>query len=200
MRILIDVDGVSADYSHGFVTVCNRLFGTTHTAADITQWDTAAALGLSAEQADACYQEIRKPGFALSLHLLPGARESVRQLQKDHDVYFVTTPFRGAKSDHVSWSADREHWLRDHFGAGSDRIIHTSAKHIVTGDVFVDDKPENVRAWQEHNPSGFGLLWYQPYNWDQRGELPVCHSWAHLFDILYLLETGTVMPTDPEAP
>lgn len=32
------------------------------------------------------------------------------------------------------------------------------------GDIFVDDKPAHVRAWQAANPAGMAYLFDAPYN------------------------------------
>lgn len=187
MRLLIDVDGVLARFDAAYVELVNYLFKRNHTTEDVTEWAIERALGLSAEQTETVNSYIRTRGFASQLQPYPGAGEAVSRLRAVHDVYFVTSPFRGTRDQRLSWTADREHWLLDHFGVPHSKVVHTSAKHLCVGDVFIDDKPSNVSMWQEHHPSGFGLLWYQPYNWEHRGDLMVCHGWEHLDDLLRLL-------------
>lgn len=198
LRLLLDVDGVSANFVEAYLSVVNHVLRRNHTAADVTEWEMEKSLGLSAEESRTVSSYIQTRGFASQLQPYPGAVEAIAKLRASHSVYFVTSPYRGPRDKHLSWTADREHWLLDHFGVPHSDVIHTSAKHLVTGDVFVDDNVDNVRRWQTANPSGLALLWYQPYNWEHRGELMVCHSWDHLFTILELLDPDRSEPCRTE--
>ena len=48
-----------------------------------------------------------------------------------------------------------------------DRFIFTKYKHIVRGDIFVDDNIRNVRKWQEENPDGQAFLMTAQHNKDR---------------------------------
>ncbi len=192
MRILTDVDGVLCQFVPAYLSIVNHVLKRTHTEDDVTEWAIERSLGLTEEETATVESYIRARGFASQLQPYPGAQDAVMRLRAaGHSVYFVTTPFRGSRGQHLSWVDDREHWLIDHFGAVPGDIVHTSAKHLVSGDVFIDDRLENVISWQAANPDGMGLLWYQPYNYvtDMGPGSPlVCHSWDHLTEILRLLD------------
>lgn len=203
MRILLDCDGVFIDYHTPYVALVNHLYGTRFRPEDVTEWEIEHSLGLSADQTEAIRLRLIQPGYAQTLRPFPCALDAIRRLQAEHEVYFVTSPMRGSRSEYLTWTHDREHWLFDNLGVSKHRIVHTSAKHLCVGDVFIDDKPSNVSMWQEHHPAGFGLLWYQPYNWEHRGDLMVCHGWEHLTDLLRLLSPqydGTAPTAAPGAP
>lgn len=190
MRLLIDCDGVLSHFLDAYLSVVNHVLKRNHTEEDVTEWAIERALGLTEEQQKEIHSYVASRGFATHLQPYDGSIEAMTRLRANHDVYIVTSPLHGSPT----WMHDRERWLESTMGISRDRVIHTAAKHCVSGDVFIDDKPENVRNWQAAHPNGIALLWHQPYNWapEHRGDLMVCHSWQHLFDILELLGRETV--------
>lgn len=153
---LIDVDGVVADF-----------------AAVVD--DIAAELGLGRGFRPECYnlakryrladyeeqrlreRVIAEPGFARRIPVIESAREWV--MRCPGEVVFVTTPW----PDSPTWSYDRERWLEEHFDREYE-VVHTHAKHLVAGDVFVDDLASHVLEWADRHPAGWAYLVAQPYN------------------------------------
>jgi 5'(3')-deoxyribonucleotidase len=187
--LLLDADGVVFDFIGAFMRVAQRVTGKRYERAQVTDWNITKALGISPEEERRIYDHIRQPGFAFK-EIAPylGAVEGVQYLMKRAEVYFVTSPIRSTRDEQAAWNSpfsvedphvltwmhDREHALMKHFGIDEHHVVHTSAKHLVAGNVFVDDKPANVRRWQEHN-AGLGMLWHQEYN---RGAvLPRVFDW-----------------------
>lgn len=155
MRILLDIDGVLADWT-GQVKRVVELHGGT---MDITRWFKRQSLP-AAIQVNV-FRIIAAPGFAASLPVLPGAIEAVQQLRKaGHTVQFVTSLWNCP-----TWVHDRNHWLVRHkLCSAPSGVIYAKEKFMVKGDVFVDDKPENVVAWKQEWPLGVPVLWHQPWN------------------------------------
>ena len=184
MIVLLDVDGVVSNFNGSFLREANRILKRSYELSQVTEWDTAKALGLTREEEERVFYVIRQPGFALSIDPYPEAKEGFEKLSRLAEVYFVTTPMRGPRDETMTWMHDREHWLHDHFGVPHNRVIHCNAKERVRGDIFVDDKPANVRRWAEHNPLERSVLWHQEYNrsesllrvfgWDDLCELAIC--------------------------
>lgn len=152
--ILIDVDGVVADFTGDLL----RAVDSDLTPDDITSWDIFDLLGDGAERArDICRQD----DFWRGLSVLPGAYEAVEKLQRDNEIFWVTSPWWSCRT----WEHARREWLRRHFGTKPNNVITTSAKHMVCGDVFIDDKPQHVERWAARHP-GVAWLYDQPYNRD----------------------------------
>ena len=122
------------------------------------------------------YAQMAKPGWCLSLEPFPEAVEGVKKLRQISNVFFVTSPFHSP-----TWEYERRAWLLNHFGILSSYVIQVSAKFLVQGDVFVDDRPDNVRLWQDANPRGQGLLWEYAHNRQHRGPFQSIGSWEALY-------------------
>jgi 5'(3')-deoxyribonucleotidase len=157
-RLLLDVDGVLADFLTPSLEVLRTLTGKSFRTEDFPYWDLFRVVDPKWEAP--FFRALGQPGVARSLEVYPGAQQGVARLHEMVDVYIVTTQLRGSPT----WTHDREVWLQTHFSIPSHRVVHTSAKHLCTGEVFVDDRPENVLRWSKAHPKGIGLLWDAPWN------------------------------------
>lgn len=163
MIVLLDCDGVLADFTGGILRVYNERYGTDFSHEDITDWDMAHCLGVPNRT---IYGIASEPGFCANLKPLPGAEQALDDLNKIADVYCVTSPIHSSKH----WMYERTEWLSSR-GVPYRRIIQGSAKHIIVGDVFIDDKPRSVQQWVYARNKRLGrtdgdgaFLWAQPYN------------------------------------
>lgn len=167
-RVLLDCDGILSDFVGGWLKLLNESFGRSWTHEDITGWDVCSSLGIvdPEERARAKRLIADTPDFAATHDVLPGALEGVAALEKIAEVYIVTSPW----NSHRTWTSDRERWLKKHFGIHHDRIVHTGAKHLVYGDVLVDDRTETCAKWRAAFPVGLAIQWRTPHNlrdsWD----------------------------------
>jgi 5'(3')-deoxyribonucleotidase len=178
---LLDVDGVLADFIGGALQIVNDLFGTAHVREDVTQFDIAASLGLTAEQGAVMKRAIgAMPRFAGALRVLDGAVEAVRQLHQIAEIYIVTSPW----NSNPTWCHDREAWLDRHFGILHARVIHTSAKHLVAGDILVDDKTSTLEQWRAAHPIGIAVQWATPHNRCDAWDGASTSSWDELIAIV----------------
>ena len=158
--LLLDVDGVIVDFVGAYLRAVNRRTDGAWVPDDVTEWDIRRGIQVGSGIHEFAWNALCEDHDLLQPY--PGAIESVRGLMSVAEVYFVTTSAYKCRT----WARDRETWLENHFNDDSlhRRVVHTSAKHLVRGDVFVDDKPENVTAWIAANPSGTALLWDRPWN------------------------------------
>jgi 5'(3')-deoxyribonucleotidase len=112
-RVLLDVDGVIADFVQLMVNAVRNL-----KLRDIpitwrpTKWEIARELELTKEQEESVYDVLRLPGSAGILYPLPGAVEGVKRIATLFDVVFVTSPLGGSQT----WCFDRAKWLVKYFG------------------------------------------------------------------------------------
>ncbi len=185
-RVLVDVDGVMADFNKAAIATANQLFGTAYEAKNVNEWSVARYMKLTKEQEDAFYFELHKPGWASSLEPYPGAKEGIRELREHADVHIVTSPVFSA-----TWCGDRWQWLKGHFEIPSRDVTHTHQKHLVSGEVIVDDKPSNVRRWATEHPEGAAFLWLQKYNMHETDKrLKYATTWEDVISYTKGLRNG----------
>lgn len=158
--VLVDVDDVLADFYTSALRIVGEILGCDVTAGPRTTWDIIDAFGFTDAQTAAFKQAVGRSAFCASLVPYPGAREGIARLREIADVYAVTAPFHS-----LHWVSERDWWLAEHFGFTRKQIVHTDAKYLVTGDVFIDDKPDHIRRWAARH-TGAAVLWAQPYNVD----------------------------------
>ena len=156
MIILLDVDGVAANFVDPMLKAC----APSKTAADVTSWDLTQCL------TETEYGRARglmcSAGFWRELPVIHGARESVAQmLESGAEVVFVTSPYWSCDT----WLHERKRWLERKLGVSRPKVIAAHDKHLVRGDVFIDDKADNVLSWSRAwYPHGRGFVFDQPWN------------------------------------
>lgn len=157
-RVLLDCDGVLADFVSAMLEAC----GSSLQPDEITDWGIFDLIG-SADGDDVRRKALAiadDPDFWRSLPVIPLAQENVAHMMaSDSEVFVVTSPWESCKG----WDVARRQWLAEHFGIDRYHVVITPAKHVVSGDFFLDDKPEHVRAWRANN-RGFAVLYDAPYN------------------------------------
>jgi len=173
MITLLDVDGVLADFHGGVLKLIKELFGYRLTIEDFKNWDYTSALE-SEQQKETLRKEITRPGFLASLEPYPGAEEAVAKLQRLGEVICVTSPNHAVPT----WIPERYWWLEYLFKIPPKEVILTGKKHLIDGDIMVDDHPDNVHSWKCRHPRKKGLLWDRPYS--KKANLPRVRSWDEL--------------------
>ena len=159
MHILLDVDGVVADFTgHLLKLAAPRLH-----PIDITDWNFFQFL--TDNEARCARMLLDTSKFWETQPLIPGAEAGVAEFRAaGHDVVFVTSPWPSCKE----WGYVRREWLKRHFGDAAPVIV-TGAKEYIEGGIFIDDRPETVRAWRTaHGATGVALLFDAPYNYEAR--------------------------------
>lgn len=179
-RVLLDCDGVLSDFSKGICDVVNLITGRDTKPSDITQWDFNKALELDEHDAAAVKRKLDRVSFWESLKPCEGAIEGVNLLAARAEIYVVTSPWYSCEG----WEAARREWLYRHFEIERERVIPTAAKHVISGDFFVDDKTSNLREWRAANPTGTGIRWIAPYNRLGPWEGLETNSWDTLVSIV----------------
>jgi len=86
----------------------------------------------------------------------------IRYLQQQPltDVVFVTSPWVSC----AWWAYARHKWLEATFGVSFQNIVITSRKNLVLGDVFVDDRAQNVIKWFGLHPYKKAVILDRPWN------------------------------------
>jgi 5'(3')-deoxyribonucleotidase len=157
MRILVDVDGVCADFVELYLNRLNRITGRNHVPADITCFDFSQCIASKRE--DEQVWDAFRDGDVERLNAYPGTTRALKALRTLGEVVAVTAP----AFHHDAWVPERYRWL---LRRGFDRntVVFTHNKAIVCGSCLLDDSLTNIEDWCAANPSGFGLLLTRPWN------------------------------------
>lgn len=166
---LVDVDEVLADFIQGL-----RNYGVIE--GEVNQWDFRNNVPTTLKATTELV--LRSEEFWLNLPRISGAKDGLAKLeQRGFDVVFVTSPYPGA----YNWLESRQTWLKWRFDI-EPKLHVTHEKFRVSGDLFIDDKIENVELWQKANPSGRAYLFDRAHNQDSN--LPRMMGWKDLDRVL----------------
>lgn len=149
MNILLDCDGVLADFVSGALKAHDR----PEAHDDWVIWDYFRSWCPSEE---AFWKPLRGAAFWFGLQAYPWAGELLKLFPQSA---IVTAP--NLDPTCIQGKLD---WLRAHFGIHQDRIVLTAAKHLLAhpASLLVDDKPDNVDAFRK--AGGHAVLFPQPWN------------------------------------
>lgn len=174
--ILIDQDGVLADFERGFYAAW-QASGNPHPALPLTQRRSFYVREDYPTELRADVEAIyTAPGFYRDLPPITGAIEALTALlEQGHDVRICTSPL----NQYRNCVPEKYEWVERHLGTEfMTRMIVTKDKTIVRGDVLVDDNP-NVTGPCSAN--WLHVLFDQPYNRHVGGTRM---TWANWRDVL----------------
>ncbi len=179
-RVILDVDGVLADFVGHTLTLLGDHAPSGGRDA-FTNWDMFSCM--SPEARAICAHGWRQPGWCVTMPTFPDVQNAVDRLSLRAEIVYATAPM----DDAPHWMFERSIWLERQLAAQRANIVFTHTKSHVWGDVFLDDKPENVDGWAAAHPSSFALLWDAPYNQDWTPRHPNVRratTWRDVFDAL----------------
>ena len=168
MKVLLDVDGVVADFVPHLIRRVYISWESTgkplRRKCDVMQWNFFDLL--YKDDRRVAERELAKPEFWATLPLVRGAFKGVHALVREgHEVVWCTSPWNGCET----WCETRMCWLDERFGCECG-VIFTHDKSYKGGDVMIDDKAENVEAWLAKHPDGRGIVFKAPWNRHYKGE------------------------------
>ena len=172
VSILLDVDGVLANFAGGLLASHK----TKLRVKDLTKFDFLDELDFDAREVIGNGLE-----FCKNLPLYPGAKRFVRKLQKLGRVDPLTAPFHGASL----WRMGRSNWLAWHFDLFAPTYCPTEKKHLVPGNVLIEDNLETVIRWSatQRRPA---ILIDRP--WNRHFKVPYrAHSYKEALAMAKLL-------------
>lgn len=138
MVILVDMDDTIEQLIQAWVRAVNERYGRSAVYEDILSWDMSAAFpGLTREQVYAIPTE---PGFWKTVEPVPGAAEALQRLMAaGHEIFIVTA------TEVESVPEKMNEVLFKYFPfLTRDRLIITSRKQMIRGDVLIDDGIHNL--------------------------------------------------------
>jgi 5'(3')-deoxyribonucleotidase len=159
--VILDCDDVVCRCLHGMSKEMNAKLGTNVTEDDVLTWDFHDTFG--PETKEYVHSKMAEKGWCANLEPFAGAVEGVTKLKEIAEIFFCTAPY---KSEH--WPHERRIWLQTHFQMEPWRVIQSSSKFLVRGELFVDDKVEHLVEWEkygrENGMGGRAVLWDRPHN------------------------------------
>lgn len=126
---------------------------------------------------------IGEPGFYRNLETFPGALEAVKEMEQAGCVVRFCTSTHPVC--HSQCALEKMDWITENFGADYvSKVIITSDKTTVKGDILIDDKPKIVGCVEE--PDWIHVLYDQPYNQNVKNapRLDSWHDWRKVVEPL----------------
>ncbi len=157
--IALDCDGVLADWHEHAFYILNKLLSSNYSVNDLKEWDIDELLEDSSVSKNKFWEAINTSNMVAELNPYPKALEGVAKLQEIADIYVCTSPM----INYPNWIIQRNKWLSKHFDINPKKVIHTSAKYLVSANIFVDDHPNNIQRWIDRQ-NGIAVLWKHGYN------------------------------------
>jgi len=169
ITVLLDIDGVVADYvGH----ICNLLQtrGILYSPEEFTDWDLSKVL--DPESLNILRELSMQRGFCEQIPLYSGAHEFLGELAKETDFIALTAP-----TPSLYWTSERQEWIEP----WSPFVIHCPShlKHLVGGDILIEDNLHTVKAWAAAHPRGRAILFDRPWNADDA--VFSCYTRVHTY-------------------
>jgi 5'(3')-deoxyribonucleotidase len=160
LRVGVDLDGVVADFTGGWIGLYNAAFGASLRPEQVDAWDAPAELTRFGSMTGfwRWARTAGDGGRSLFASLVPydGAVDGLRRLIDAAHVAIITTKPAWAIPDTLGWLARLDLPLRE---------VHiTSDKPSVPCDVYVEDSPKQLAALRRRQPEALVCRWVQPWN------------------------------------
>lgn len=157
--ILIDMDGVLADFEGAFLTQYRAKFPQHY----YIPLEDRKEFAIFNEYPEELSEDVRSiysaSGFFKNLPIIDGAKEAVLKMQEfGHEVFICTSPINRFKN----CVTEKYLWIASNFGHEmTKKIILTKDKTLIHGDILIDDKPEHFGI---NTPTWEHILFDAPYN------------------------------------
>ncbi len=170
LRLGIDLDGVVADFTGGWIDRYNAEFGTDIHRDQVETWAGMIELTHFETMREFWRWTAEGDDGSLFRHLntYPGALEALDRLAGSHDIVILTTKPDWAIHDTLAWLGDRRILTRE---------VHiTEDKWKVACDVYLDDAPHQIKALARERPNATVCRFVRPWNEPVLGVRDI-HDW-----------------------
>ena len=180
MVILVDMDDVLEQLVEAMVKYNNMHYGTNVRACDVVEWNLARAFpSLTREMV---YSPEYDEDFWATVEPMPDADKVLRRLIDDgHEIYVVTA------STYETLKQKMDDLLFRWFPfLDWDHVIVTANKHMINGDVLIDDGPHNLTGGNYRK-----LLFDRPHNrsFDEKSVNAVrVYDWDGIYEQICLMD------------
>lgn len=180
LTVLVDMDDVLCNTLETLILFLNTKYGTEVRLEDATEWELGNLFpALSSKQ---IYEPLTTQAFWDCVNPTPEARTYIERIQNEgNDVYVLT-------ASHPSTIRMKYESVLKHFFPSLEwkNVIVCSSKHLVHGDVLIDDYINNL-----NKSVGCNILFEMPHNKD-KSRNDVCFKraskWSDVYDIVHELQ------------
>ena len=158
MKILLDMDGVIVDLLPEWLLHYRQVGGEPLTPKNFHTYNWEDQV----QNRKLFLQVLKSGGLFSSAQPMSGALVGLANLRKKHDVTLVTKVMGGSSRAFDAKIGWLWRFVRPQIPTAD--IVFTGAKHLISGDVLVEDSPQNLVMWLAANPLGMGFLIDHPYN------------------------------------
>ncbi len=153
MTIFVDMDEVLANTYQAHIDIYNSESGASLNREDC--WGKEVWQCVPEAYQKGIRQHAYTPGFFRDLPIIPGSIETLDLLNQQHDVYIASAAMQFPNS-----LKEKSDWLDEHFPfIPWQRRILCGDKHILKGDVLIDDRSYNLERFE-----GRTILFTSPHN------------------------------------
>jgi hypothetical protein len=159
MRLGIDLDGVVADFSKGWIDLYNREFGTELRVEQADTWDGITSITHFEDMREFWKWSSDLDGRTLFWHLetFPGAVQALQDLDREgHQIVIVTMKPSFAIDDTHDWVAAQ--------GIPASEIHILEDKWRIDCDVYLDDGPHVLPGLVANRPDRTVCRYVRPWN------------------------------------
>jgi 5'-nucleotidase len=179
--ILVDQDGVFADFVEGFYRIAKEKLPEVYAA--LPNPENLSTFFIEDSINDEVIKQqamtiINDPEIFRSLKPIKDSIKGLQELRskarlKGFEVFICSAPYKGG--DKSSYSVKAE-WIHTYLGYDwLDYLILARDKTICDGLVLIDDKPEPMGAYK---PAWKHIVFSQPYNVNHREGKHTMHDWS----------------------
>lgn len=159
LRLGIDLDGVVANFTEGWMSFYNRDYGTNLVFEDSKEWGDLVNLTHFASIAEFWEWSSDLDGHSVFWYLdtFPGAVDALHQLHDEgHQIVIITT-----KPDFAI--EDTHDWIQRQ-GLPTNEVHILEAKWRIECDVYLDDGPHVFPGLLRHRPRASICRYVRPWN------------------------------------
>lgn len=184
MRLGIDLDGVVANFTKGWMGFYNDQFGTSFTVEDSQRWHDLVDLTHFHNIGEFWDWASDLEGHSIFWHLetFPGAVEALRNMNdQGHEIVIITTKPAFAVADTHDWIGRHE--------IPTNEVHILEDKWTVECEVYLDDGPYNLPPLVEKRPESVVCRYVRPWNDPVEGAVDV-HDFVEFRGVVDRLATS----------
>lgn len=176
MKIGIDIDGVISDFVKSFIKIVKKKYNLDLREQDIYVHDLFLVLGITEEEAGELIHET----LTQDLDLIPGAKKSLNQLKREHEIYLLTA----RTEDLINIT---KNWLKRK-GIPYDKLLHLreGLKHQadLKLDIIVEDNLKDAIRWLRK--SKIVIIFDHPWNrsFNVRKLFRRAYNWQEIVEVV----------------
>ncbi len=178
--ILIDMDNTLSNFNEAAIRYLRNVkgFNGKITKGELAQYDFFRNIfpNLNNKDVDKLYEDMFNwPGFWMSAKPFPASPEIMSRLNKKHNLYIVTKPWKTS----LNCIPEKISWIQYYLPFFDlDNVIFCSNKHLIIGDYIIEDSPRYLESTICKNTIAFNYPYNQHIdvthrvdNWIQIGQL-----------------------------